>query len=135
MPMTMFERATREKFRFPSSKGELTTEQLWELPLTARNKVDLESVAQAVNQELKAASEESFVAVNRNPAKVVLEQKLELIKHIIAVRLEEQEKAKKSAQNKAERDRLLQILAKKQDEELEGMSKEDIEKRIQELSA
>jgi hypothetical protein len=134
MTTNLFELASRNKFRFASTKGELTAEQLWDIPLTASNKVDLENIAQAANQELKAASEESFVELNRNPAKVILEQKLELVKHIIAVRLDDQEKALKKQANAIERKRLIEILAKKQDQELEGMSKEEIDSRINELS-
>jgi phosphopantothenoylcysteine synthetase/decarboxylase len=130
----LFELASRKKFRFASKKGELTVEQLWDLPLTASNQIDLENVARAANQELKDANEESFVATSRNPAKVILEQKLELVKHIIVIRLAEQEKAKQKQANAAERKRLIEIRAKKQDQELEGMSKEDIDKRIDELS-
>lgn len=35
--MDIFEYATRKPLRFSSSKGELTTEQLWKLPLVCDN--------------------------------------------------------------------------------------------------
>ena len=82
--MTIFEKATREKFRYPSAKGLLTTEQLWELPLTAKSGFSLDDVAKAVNAELKAVDTESFVATEANPAKATLETKLEVVKHVIA---------------------------------------------------
>jgi len=52
--MNLFEIATRNKFRFASVKGELNVEQLWELKLTERNSFDLDNVARAVADELKA---------------------------------------------------------------------------------
>jgi len=66
--VTIFEKATQEKFRYPSTKGLLTTEQLWELPLTAKSGFSLDDVAKAVNAELKAIDTESFVATAPNPA-------------------------------------------------------------------
>jgi len=134
MTENLFEVATRQKYRFASNKGELTTEQLWELPLKAKNGFDLDTVARSVYQDLKATSEESFVEVSQNPNKAVLEQKLEIVKHIIAVKQDERKKAEEKAANAAERKRLLEILAKRQDEELEGLSKEEIEQRIKELT-
>ena len=64
----LFMQATREKFRFESSKGDLSVEQLWDLPLTSRTGFDLDTVAKAVNADLKASNEESFVNASNNPA-------------------------------------------------------------------
>jgi hypothetical protein len=87
----LFQLASRQKFRFQSIKGELTTEQLWDLPLTARGGFNLDEVAKQVAAELKAAGEESFVKKNSNPAKAKLEAKLEIVKHLIAAKLEDAE--------------------------------------------
>lgn len=95
--MNIFEKATREKFRYPSAKGQLTTEQLWELPLTAKSGFSLDEVAKAVNAELKAVDTESFVATETNPAKATLETKLEIVKHVIAVRIADDRAAKAAA--------------------------------------
>ena len=84
----LFLQATREKFRFESPKGDLSVEQLWDLPLTSRTGFDLDTVAKAVNADLKASNEESFVNVNNNPAVSRLQAKLEVVKAIIEVKLE-----------------------------------------------
>ncbi|KAB1161443.1 hypothetical protein KBX06_24800 [Micromonospora sp. C31] len=131
--MTIFEKATREKFRYPSAKGLLTTEQLWELPLTAKSGFSLDDVAKAVNAELKAVDTESFVATEANPAKATLETKLEVVKHVIAVRLTEDQAAKAAAAKKLEKEKLLAVLARKQDAVLENLTEADLLARINNL--
>lgn len=131
----LFQLASRQKFRFQSIKGELTTEQLWDLPLTARGGFNLDEVAKQVAAELKAAGEESFVQKKSNPAKAKLEAKLEIVKHIIAVKLDDAEKANKASQNQEERQRLLAVLNRKQDAALEELTPEQIQARLAELEA
>lgn len=136
--MNIFELATRQKLRFASAKGDLTTEQLWDLPLqntspTRDVKVDLDTLARSINHELKAQAEESFVSTKANPLKAQLELKLEIVKHIIADKLAAAEKAKKASDNRAERERLLDVLKRKQDQELENLSPEEIQKRLDAL--
>ena len=131
--MTIFEKATREKFRYPSVKGLLTTEQLWELPLTARSGFSLDDVAKAVNAELKTVDTESFVATEPNPAKATVETKLAVVKHVIAVRLAEDQAAKAAAAKKLEKEKLLTVLGRKQDAVLEELAEAELLARINNL--
>jgi hypothetical protein len=131
--MNIFEQASRAKTRFPSIRGDLTVEQLWGMPLQAKTGFDLDSVAKEVNAQLKAVSEESFVSTSTNPAKGSLELAMGVVKHVIAVRLQENEEARNKAALAAERQRLIGALGNKQDEELNGMSKEQLLARIAEL--
>lgn len=129
----LFLQATREKFRFESSKGDLSVEQLWDLPLTSRTGLDLDTVAKAVNADLKASNEESFVNANNNPAVSRLQAKLEVVKAIIEVKLAQAEATKKRAEKAAERQRLMEVLHSKKDQELQGLSVEEIERRLSRL--
>ena len=129
----LFLQATREKFRFESLKGDLSVEQLWDLPLTSRTGFDLDTVAKAVNADLKASNEESFVNVNNNPAVSRLQAKLEVVKAIIEVKLAQAEATKKRAEKAAERQRLMEVLHSKKDQELQGLSVEEIERRLSQL--
>lgn len=131
--MNIFETATRRAFRFPSVRGQLTTEQLWSLPLTATNGFALDDVAKAVNAELKDVTEESFVSTERDPAQTLLETKLAVVKHVIAVKLAEREAARTAAVKKAEKQKLLAALERKQDAELEGLSQQELLARIEAL--
>ena len=125
--------ATREKFRFESSKGDLSVEQLWDLPLTSRTGFDLDTVAKAVNANLKSSNEESFVNVSNNPAVSRLQAQLEVVKAIIEVKLAQAEATKKRAEKAAERQRLMEVLHSKKDQELQGLSVEEIERRLSQL--
>ena len=129
----LFMQATREKFRFESSKGDLSVEQLWDLPLTSRTGFDLDTVAKAVNANLKSSNEESFVNASNNPAVSRLQAQLEVVKAIIEVKLAQAEATKKRAEKVVERQRLMEVLHSKKDQELQGLSVEEIERRLAQL--
>ena len=129
----LFLQATREKFRFESPKGDLSVEQLWDLPLTSRTGFDLDTVAKAVNANLKSSNEESFVNVSNNPAVSRLQAQLEVVKAIIEIKLAQAEAAKKRVEKAAERQRLMEVLHSKKDQELQGLSVEEIERRLSQL--
>lgn len=133
--MSIFEIASRKKLRFESARGELTTEQLWDLPLQAKNQFDLDNVAKTANANLKAVTEDSFVATNSNPAKADCELRLEIVKHVIAVRLAENKAAAERTAKAEKRQKLLAALAAKEEQAITGMSKEDIEKELAALDA
>lgn len=129
----LFEVASRKAYRYQSIRGDLTTEQLWELPLTSRGGFDLDSVAKAVNAELKSVTEESFVATRVNPRKGDLETKLDVLKHIIAVKIAEAEAVTARVAKQEKRAKILDALAAKENEELTQASKDDLLKQLAEL--
>lgn len=132
--MNIFEQATRRAIRFESAKGDLSVEQLWDLPLQSRNQFDLDTVAKTVNRQLNAVTEESFVSVRENPAKETLSLKLEIVKHIIAVKLQEAEEARNRANKASEKEKLLRLLDEKQNEALRALTPEEIQERLKALA-
>ena len=112
----LFEQASRQKLRFETSIGQLSTEQLWELTLPQLNEV-----AVSLNRKIKDASTESFIQTETKVPKD-LSLRFEIVKAVIAVKMEEADKAKKAAIRKVERDKLLNALANKQDEKINSMS-------------
>lgn len=131
--MNIFEQASREAIRFATDRGELTTEQLWNMPLQSKNGFDLDTIAKAINTELRSVTEDSFVSTRTNPAKPGLELKLDIVKHIIATKLHEAELVRSRAARAAERNKLLGVLAEKQDEELKSLTPEQITARLDAL--
>ena len=132
--MNIFEQATRRAIRFESAKGDLSVEQLWDLPLQSRNQFDLDTVAKTVNRQLNAVTEESFVSVRENPAKEILSLKLEIVKHIISVKLQEAEDARNRANKASEKEKLLRLLDEKQNEALRALTPEEIQERLKALA-
>jgi hypothetical protein len=130
MTTNIFEYAVRSKVRFQSTKGELTVEQLWDVPLRSRDDFNLNAVAKAANKALKDISEESFVEHTKTPEHTRREIALLLVKHVIDTKLVEEETAKKRADNKIEKEKLLGILAEKQAGKLSELSEKELQKRI-----
>ena len=132
--MNIFEQATRRAIRFESTKGDLSVEQLWDLPLQSRNQFDLDTIAKTVNRQLNDVTEESIVSVRENPAKETLSLKLELVKHIISVKLQEAEEARNRANRASEKEKLLRLLDEKQNEALRALTPEEIQERLKALA-
>lgn len=133
--VNLFLLASRQKFRFPSDRGDLHLEQLWDMPLSARSGFSLDAVAVTVNRELKSMQEESFVEVSPNPRRGELEAMLEIVKIVIAIKQQEA-KQKAEAESKAALKRQIReaIEAKKQ-EGLASASLEELQAKLAELEA
>lgn len=127
--MNIFESAVRQKFRFPSTKGELSTEQLFDLPLTSRTQFDLDNVARALSKQLRELGEESFVERD-NPQRQPLQQKLDLVKYIIETRIAENAARVAQAKRAQEVEQLEALLDQKKAQSLMSLSQEEIEKRL-----
>lgn len=130
--VNLFETATRKKYRFVSAFGLISVEDLWSLALidTPANK-GLDGIARALFKELKEADDESFVRPKGTNED--LANRLEIVKHIINVKMSEQEANEKALLKAKEKQRLLEILHEKKDEDLKGLSVEELEKRIADL--
>jgi len=132
---SMFEIAARTKLRFKSPKGDLSTEQLWDVPLRSRDDFNLDVVAKTTNKELKTVSEESFISTRKSPEQGRLELALDIIKYVIQTKLDEEAYAETRTENKKEREKLLRILAEKQDGKLTQLSEKELKNRILALEA
>jgi hypothetical protein len=130
----LFITASRRKFRFASERGDLTVEQLWDMPLTARTGFDLNNVARGVNNELKGLAEESFVETSTNPRRKTLEQMLEIVKTVIATKQAEAKAATETAAKSALRAKLAETIERKKDEKLGSASIEELEAQLAALS-
>lgn len=132
--MNIFEQATRKCLRFETIRGPVTVEQLWQMPLQSKNLFDLDSVAKAANAKVKSFTEESFVTTtNNDPAKAEAELALDVVKHIINTKVAEAAEAAKAAEKQQTRQKILGLMAEKQDEALKGMSMEDLKKQLDAL--
>ena len=122
---TLFEAASRLKLRFASNVGQLSVEDLWDLPLTSATKANLDAIAVELNRQLKG-TEESFVSTGKKNA--VLELKFEVVKHIIGVRVAEDQAKLEEQSRKAKKAQIADLIEEKKSEGLKNMSLEDLEK-------
>jgi hypothetical protein len=123
----MFEKALRNKLRF-NYKGSLSTEDLWDLSVE-----ELDSIFKGLNQKAKIAKEESLLEV-RSKDDDELALSIEIIKHIVEVKVQEAEVKKNAKAKKLQKEKLLSILASKQESDLQGKSTEELQKMIDELN-
>lgn len=122
----MFETATRMKLRFPYSKGSISVEDLWDAPLPSLN-----TMFKTLNATLKSETEESLLdAKTKNPE---TELQVEIIRHVVAVRLAEQKEKEVAAEKATKRKFLMNILAEKQESALKNMSEEEIKNMLASL--
>lgn len=124
--VNMFEVATRNKMRFPY-KGQISVEDMWDLSLPA-----LDSVFKALNSQMKQVKEESLLST-KSKADETLELQIEIVKYIVSVKLAEKEAREKAAEKSVQKQKIMEIMAKKQDESLESASMEDLQKMLAEL--
>ena len=122
----MFEKASRVKLRYSTNRGVLSVEDLWDLSLE-----QLDPIAINLNKRLKESQTESFIKIR---TKDTIELKFNIVKHIIDVKLQEQEERIVAAEKKAKRQKILDLMAKKQDAELESKSYEELAKELEALS-
>lgn len=130
--MDIFAYATRNKLRFPSPRGELTVEQLWDMPLEHVTGFDLNSVAKETNRQLLDVSE-SFVQVTANSRREELSTKLDVVKAVIEYKQDQLAEARNRAENRQQRERLKEVLHEKENAELAKLSPAQIKAKLKKL--
>lgn len=122
----LFINATRNNYQFPF-RGMINVIDLWDLSLT-----NLDSVFKTLNAEVKKPEEESLLNTKSKEDEEI-SNKIEIVKYIVSVKLDEKKKREDAKKNAEMRQRLLEIKAKRQDAALENMSDEDLDKALAEL--
>lgn len=129
----MFEKASRLKLRFTTPRGSITTEDLWDLPLLALNGGPcLDDLAKALNRSLKESEEESFVKP-KTTSNTTLSLQFEIVKRVIEVKLAEAEAREQAAERKAKKEKLLGLIAEKEDDKLRKTGLAELRRQVAEL--
>lgn len=126
MENNVFEKATREKYRFPY-KGNITVEDLWDLPST-----QLDTVYKALNAEKKTTEEDSLLG-QRTKQEQCLFDKIAIVKYIFAYKQTEAEARRQKAANDEKKRRIMELIASKEDAVLGEKSIDDLKKMLSEL--
>jgi len=125
--MDNFKKASQLKLRFNTDRGALTTEQLWDLTLT-----QLTFLIRAIKKVLKQTENDDDLAFLVETSQTDPENQLrfEIAKDIYISKKAEKDEAQALAIAKENDQKILAIIARKQDNKLDEMSIEDLEKLL-----
>lgn len=122
----LFEMATRKKFRFSSTKGELSVEDLWDL-----SDKDLDIVYKNLKSQEAKSSEESLLDdANVDPN---LTAAIGIVRYIFTTKRNEKLAEKERINKKLTQKKYIDALSKKQDEAIEKMSEAELRAMIDSL--
>ena len=121
----IFKEATKKKYRL-NFRGVCTVEDLWDLDVE-----HLDTIYKALKKQQKDADGESLLTT-ASKEDVVLEDKIAIVKAIVADKLAAIEAAKNAAKKRRENQRILEIIADKQDAALKEKSLEELQAMLQE---
>ncbi len=119
--MENFKLASQQKIRFQTTKGLLSTEQLWDLSLD-----ELDALAVSYETEHKQSGKKSFltkVSVKDKTAKL----RFDVVLDILNTKVEEMNAATEAAEIKEHNKKIIQLISEKQDESLKGKSIKQLE--------
>lgn len=124
---TLFVEAAKSKYRFSTAKGAISTEDLFDLPLTALDKVAV-SLDNAVN-----AGAKSFLDTSTSTAKTEDRRKLEVVLAVIKIKQDENNLKKAREEKRQQKEFLQSLVEKKAAAQLESLSIEEIQARLKAL--
>lgn len=110
----IFEYATRNKMRF-SYNGMISVEDLWDMPLDALDEL--------YQNRYKAKYAEESLLKAKSKDDDAIDIQIDIIKHIVSVKLEEKKKREKEAENRAKRQNIIATIAARDDKALEELRK------------
>lgn len=116
----MFVTATRNKFRFPF-RGQISVEDLWDLSVE-----NLDSVYKTLNSQVKKAKEESLLNTKSREDEII-EMQIEIVKYIVSVKQDESAKKVAATEKSARKQKILKVLAAKEDADLQNKSPEELQ--------
>ena len=125
--LDIFEKATKTRLRYVTDQGTLATEDIWRLSLEK-----LDDLAIGLRREVESSAGESFIEEDSQPNPET-ELAFEVVKHIINVKLAERKEFLERKDRAAKKAKLLELIAKKQDANLEGLSIAELTKQFEAL--
>ncbi len=124
----LFVTAARTKLRFVTARGSISSEDLFDLPLAA-----LDRLAVAADEQLSKATGKTFIG-RRTESSTVPKLQLDILKFVIESKMVEAEQEKTKADKAANKAFLKNLLDKKKTEKLESLSEEEIQKQLDALA-
>ena len=121
----IYEAAIRNKYRFPY-KGMITIEDLWDL-----NFIALDNIYKSLNSEKKQDSEDSLITPV--VANTEIENKIAIVKYVYEVKKAEADARKLASENRKKKERIMEIIANRQDAALQNMSDDELKAMLESM--
>lgn len=120
-----FKKASKKKIRFNTNVGMLSVEQLWDLDLP-----QLDTLAVSLEKAYKESGGKSFLSTDDKKDKD-LKLRFDIVLEVLQDKMKIAEAARKAAETKAHNQKILAIIAKKKDQELEDADVAELEAMLQ----
>lgn len=126
--MNIYKEVSRLKLRFKVANGVLSVEQLWGLNMSQLSTAIVE-YKEVLNTHSKEDDDLAFLGDTMPDSKDVQSLKLafEVLKDVYITKKTERDSLKEQADVKAHNQRILELIASKQDQELQGKSVQELE--------
>lgn len=121
--------ASRKKYTFPTGRGTATTYDLFDLTLK-----ELDAAAVTINNEIEKTGAKSFLG-KKSAVDQELVNKLEILKYVIATKEAEADALKLAREKREQAAKLRDLIERKKESQLEGLTVEELEKRLAESLA
>lgn len=122
--MDIYKLGTRKKVRFNTPQGSINIERLWSLPLST-----LDDLAVELETEYEKSGKKSFLA-ERSEKDVMTKLQFDIVLDVLRTKLAEQKALEERKEIKEHNDKIFKLIAKKQDEAIEGKSVEELQKML-----
>jgi hypothetical protein len=120
----MYKQASKLRLRFQTTRGTLSTEQLWDLSLT-----ELDSLAVSLETDYKNSKGKSFLAAKTKKDKTIKLQ-FDIVLDILTTKVEEAEVERAAADVKEHNQKILSLIKRKEDAELEELSLDELKEQL-----
>ncbi len=125
--LNLFEQAVKLKVRF-EYKGSLTAEDLWDLGLE-----ELDTIYRKLSANGRK-DENSLLSSRKTKEDKMTELKMAVVKYVFEVKQEELNALKLKAEKRKKKEKLMDVLERKQNAELENKTPEEIRAMLDELA-
>lgn len=125
----LFVEASRKQYRFKLNNGNATVEDLWDLNLETLN-----VLAKAAKKEVDSLAEEDFISAKPAASKDT-ENKFEILKYVIGVKLAERQAKADAVAKRAKAAQIKELLAEKQNQAMQSKTEAELLAELAALEA
>lgn len=130
--MNIIEQAVKMKLRFDTNRGQLSVEQIYDLPLNTRNNTEgLKDLARQLNSIIKA-EDDLFESTTANK---INKLRFDIVMQIIAERQAEAAKLVERKSLESQLEQFTEILNAKKNDAMKDLSVEELEAKIAEIKS